>query len=100
MSEQRLIDANALIENAQVYEVECGDEIGDDVREIKAVAVSRIENAPTIGPVKHGHWIDGTSFGGVRCSECGYGAIIMLHYSSSFCPNCGCDMSGGNNGKE
>jgi len=63
-------------------------------------AVETAQHMPTIDPVKHGRWIDGTSFGGVRCSECGYGAIIMLHYSSSFCPNCGCDMSGGNNGKE
>ena len=37
----RLIDADALMENAQVYEIECGDEIGDDVREIKAVRSSR-----------------------------------------------------------
>jgi hypothetical protein len=53
-----------------------------------------IKEAPTIDPVKHGRWIKGTSFGGVRCSECDYGSIIMLHYSSKYCPNCGARMDG------
>jgi len=78
----RLIDADAI-----PYVSYLGD---DELRVYK----SKIDAMPTIDPVKHGRWIDGTSFGGVRCSECGYGAIIMLHYSSNYCPSCGARMDG------
>ena len=98
----RLIDANALIENAQVYEVECGDEIGDDAREIKAVAVSRIENAPTIDPAKHGHWIDTERYSKklwmtihkTVCSVCKESHEELPLGEWKFCPNCGARMDG------
>lgn len=83
----RLIDADALIDQAingmfpKLYNQLC-------------FCPKDINLAPTIDPVKHGRWIKGTSFGGVRCSECDYGSIIMLHYSSKYCPNCGARMDG------
>lgn len=86
----RLIDADALMENAQVYEIECGDEIGDDVREIKAVLASRIENAPIIDPVKHGEWEHLTMLADARCSVCGN----MQFDDTKYCPSCGARMDG------
>ena len=87
----RLIDADALMENAQVYEIECGDEIGDDVREIKAVLASRIENAPTVFQVKLGHWIDEDTAHNAICSYC-----EKINKVSKYCPSCGARMDGTN----
>lgn len=84
--EQRLIDANALIQDMET--VCSATQFG------RLTAKMCIKRAPTIDPVKHGKWINGTQFGGVRCSECGYGTIIMLHYSNSYCPSCGARMDG------
>ena len=53
-----------------------------------------IDSAPTIDPVKHGHWLyDGR---GEYCSECG---IYLTVAQSSvrvnrFCPDCGAKMDG------
>ena len=88
----RLIDADALMENAQVYEIECGNEIGDDVREIKAVLASRIENAPIIDPVKHGKWLINSDGYYPYCSECK--AEPKSRELTNYCPNCGAKMDG------
>lgn len=78
----RLIDADKLI-NEIVYK--CGLKHRD--------AILEIDNAPTIDPVKHGHWISKYWDGGSEhhCSECG--AIYKdLYDLYSYCPNCGAKM--------
>ena len=74
-------------------------------------AVETAQHMPTIDPVKHGRWsgptaeeIEQDPHAGCKewysrlytCSKCGHETLDDGHY----CPNCGCDMSGGNNGKE
>ena len=53
----RLIDAEAL--RRQTISVECGEYIGEDVRDITAVFENDINNAPTVDAVRV-----------VRCGEC------------------------------
>lgn len=45
-------------------------------------------NAPTVDPVKHGHWIEeGYS---MWCSECG--GVWDNIWNFTYCPNCGACM--------
>ena len=47
-----------------------------------------------------GHWIDGESQCGIKCSKCGYSVddfchsidYIDLDYAPNYCPHCGADM--------
>ena len=61
-----------------------------------------IQRVPTIGavPVKRGHWesyyIGGDDLECIECSECGevYDSLPSYNY----CPNCGADMRGEQDG--
>ena len=85
----RLIDADALKakqqEDADLF-------IGDDTlsgksrRDEALNAVANIVNAPTIDPVRHGHWERYLEVGlKWCCSECTSRFITPFNY----CPNCG-----------
>ena len=86
----RLIDADALrtaIEEGLVSKVPKMWERGIQF------AINRVINAPTVDPVKHGHWIaHDMSIKDVpteACSECGewsYG------YNETYCQKCGAKM--------
>jgi len=59
---------------------------------------------PTIEPRAKGHWVPAKG-GGVCCSECGKyaldeadGRYISVSVKSNFCPNCGADMRGEQDG--
>lgn len=96
----RLIDADALVKikfhgypeieivpsgvNAEAYKRGWNDAID-----------AIIECEPSIDAVKHGRW-KYISFLTVECSEC-KAQIHDLEYSN-FCPNCGADMRGEQNG--
>ena len=62
-------------------------------------AMDAIDEAPTVEPQRiKGRWIDVTKTGGAelwKCSECGE---LELE-DSYFCPNCGADMRGEQDGK-
>lgn len=68
------------------------------------VAVNRLRVFQTaeVEPVRHGHWIDCedeySSY--VRCSECGdeYTNWEADCAHTDFCPGCGADMRGADNG--
>lgn len=56
-----------------------------------------VENAPTIEaePVRHGRWV--FPYGGhkyKKCSSCGK-TFYSISYDSTYCPNCGARMDGG-----
>ena len=55
--------------------------------------------AADVQPVKRGRWelIDGQEkwIQGYTCSECGQ---VVVTYECNFCPNCGADMRGDENG--
>ena len=55
-----------------------------------------INNAPTIDPLKHGHWIDNGSDKPPTCSECCGCALLNYegdYHKSEACPHCGAEMS-------
>ena len=65
---------------------------------IVAVWKNDLDNAPTIDPVKHGHWI----YTGIRgryptcqCSVCGAyenADWAMIQEGANYCPHCGAKM--------
>ena len=60
-------------------------------------SLEQIQNAPTIDPVRHGHWIeqivqrseDEPSFSLCVCSNCG---LSLLNKMTRYCPTCGAQM--------
>lgn len=69
--------------------------------------LNRINEQPTIQPVRHGHWetIDGWDGDELyRCSECGDMFVLIDGTPKDnnywFCPNCGADMRGEQNGTD
>lgn len=97
----RLIDADALIEDLQ-YDVELdaraldgsnivGDREGIQFdKDCKQNCIDLLRNAPTIDPVKHGHWVGiSDSEATPRCSNCGrirFGS--SLGYAIKYVPYC------------
>ena len=57
-----------------------------------------LEEQPIIDPVKHGHWIHGSSSENIRvtCSECGYKVNYFWDswQDALYCPKCGARMDG------
>lgn len=95
----RLIDTDEL--NKYLFEeIESTEPL---VETIKYIIKQRIDNAPTIDPVKHGLWI-GTEFEGYadgfpvynayECSVCGveYNSSTDDEIAYNYCPNCGAKM--------
>lgn len=102
----RLIDADELLKKAYKSDWNWHDRLHTEKQ--KVVDVEDIDEAPTIEaePVKHGHWIDKTTwFGGIgkckyECSNCGY----TIDYDpksrgdkrgGNYCDDCGAKMDGG-----
>ena len=84
-SEKRLIDANALIKEANADGA------------YGYVDAKQIADAPTVDAVevvRHGRWIcvdtDTEQF--FLCNRC----KKKEYWESNYCPNCGCRMDGGN----
>ena len=95
MSEQRLIDANALIAKYGSWYTEEGTEEGY-IGTIKGI----VDCMPTIEP-KQGHWvgIDDEPYDDWECDRCG--EIVTdcgWDVLPNFCPNCGADMRGEEDG--
>ena len=95
----RLIDADEL------YELLDGgyDLDFDEVPETKRELLRMISVQPTIEERKKGKW-----YREVLCSTSGYGTMVMYQCSNCenlaisdycFCPNCGADMRGENDGE-
>ena len=82
----RLIDADAL----DMYEC-LRSYYGDAWRD----AQKAIDDAPTVDPVKHGHWITWFENEDVRqakCSECGMMFSLGKGRDIHYCGNCGAYM--------
>lgn len=87
----RLIDADEIKDRVGYIEYEYGH------------IMEEINNAPTVDAVerKRGRWRHYEGY--LTCSECGveYDDDIMTYCGDNvpkFCPNCGADMRGENNG--
>ena len=94
MDEQRLIDANNLIEEIReercyncrnFKDMEC-DYCGT------ADTIYMIEDMPAadVAPVVHGRWIRYPDCGVTKCSNCGWS--IEECWDSDYCPHCGAQM--------
>lgn len=100
MAEQRLIDANALIDwltRATGFRTNCDD--CTDIDCLDCIIEEAIKNAPTVEakPVVHGQWIDAypdiepnPMFMYGICSECGFEQSISKYLK--YCPDCGAQM--------
>ena len=87
----RLIDADALINRIVFYT--------DLPFEMKEAVEDEINEQPIIEPEpKKGKWLLHTDerfdIDYYKCSECGYEPYRKMDISN-FCPNCGCQMNGG-----
>ena len=85
----RLIDADCLKEKGYY-----------DDHDVFIVDYDDIENAPTIDPVKHGHWLfyeEPDGYYHSECSECGQWCDedVFLKGKWHYCPNCGAKMDDG-----
>ena len=103
MAEQRLIDANNLIE--EIREERCYN--CRNFKDMKcdycgtADYIYMIEDMPAVEakPVVHGRWIDKEEY--AVCTECGgrsgtqYDGVEPIPLMTQFCPNCGAKMDGG-----
>lgn len=95
----RLIDADALAE--ELWNIRWDLQMMDDTQTADKMmaglrkAEIKLENAPTIDPVKHGRWIKDELITGT-CSVCGWDAIFAETdvVGMSYCPNCGAKMDG------
>lgn len=91
----RLIDADALhkaLFAKQKWVVRYGDKHNEGYTSDQVHFA--IDDAPTVDPVKHGHWIEskGGDFIGYpiyECSECG---CPVGEEASNYCPYCGAKM--------
>ena len=97
MAEQRLIDANNLIE--EIREERCYN--CRNFKDMKcdycgtADYIYMIEDMPAadVEPVRHGRWIAShDEF--CACSICKYPFYVGWN-QANYCPNCGCRMDGG-----
>lgn len=89
--EQRLIDANALIEKAEYLPL--GYKSNGMRVCFHGVTAAMIENAPTINPESlrpTAHWIYGGGVGSYvwSCSKCNSSQYVCSRY----CPDCGAKM--------
>ncbi len=93
VTEKRLIDANALIENRDIHIViGAGDNICIDIADIaKAPTVDAVE-------VVHGQWFEHhnekTGIWHYDCSICddGYAMVEKDYHQPNYCHNCGAKM--------
>lgn len=89
-SKKRLIDANALIKEANADGA------------YGYVDAKQIADAPTadVAPVRHGRWKYNTDFQVWNCSECGEnphkgtGVVVVEKNLPAYCPHCGVRMDG------
>lgn len=85
----RLIDADELKESVKRF---TSVFVKYDWREI----CEMLNDAPTVDPIKHGHWVN-KGFEPVRCSVCGItvdaiNGIPWAIKSFNYCPHCGAKM--------
>ena len=95
----RLIDADKFL-SSMIKRFKCVPLIGRNDYDCESLKQMLIE-APTVDavPVMHGRWMDFESDPmWQQCSACEY--IIQYSYSKDckYCPNCGADMRGKENG--
>lgn len=104
MTEQRLIDANARIEEIRkAYCTNCDNYNGVRCRSCWVDdGIGFLEDAPTIEaePVVHAYWIkEQDEYGidrGWKCSNCRCSVYEMTYEPYEGCPHCRAKMDGGN----
>lgn len=101
----RLIDADALMQTLGITDTDCGEcdlhgAMGCSKRDDFVDACMAIEDAPTIEERKKGMWIEVTDHEipiVCKCSVCEWRTKDYDWFS--YCPHCGADMRGENDGE-
>lgn len=97
----KLIDADALVEDIskEIDEDKAiypDDKVSIIFRAGIKTVIRIVKNQDSVDPVKHGHWIHGSSSENIRvtCSECGYKVNYFWDswQDAKYCPNCGAKM--------
>ena len=104
--DQAVAEAERLLElyNLAMADAETNREINhvSKRQELFKAVRAVVNTCPTIAPVKHGHWIHGSSSENIRvtCSECGYKVNYFWDswQDAKYCPHCGARMDGNQNG--
>lgn len=87
----RLIDADAL--RIAIDKLEAESDMPEMWHKGIAFAVNRIVHAPTVDPIKHGHWIVNDNHHTCRCSCCENVELIdWALEQAKYCPLCGAKM--------
>lgn len=95
----RLIDADALLEQMKVR-LPMEDDITEGVSNCAKIARRLVAKAPTVDAVKHGRWIEETTFC-CSCSICNHTRGGTAYEDcQNYCPNCGARMDGAEDGRE
>lgn len=93
----RLIDADALIQDLDIWYKEVGHETPRDrlIQNIITYAMDAVNDAESVDaePVRHGFWNWGLGF--PYCSKCkkiAHKKGFAGYHTSDYCPNCGAKM--------
>ena len=88
----RLIDADTLLVRENCHNMY--PSIDHYCLSQKVIRIEDIMAAPTVDPVRHGHWIEDGDSDGCGCSICGHEYCYLLPDKDilKFCPNCGAKM--------
>ena len=90
----RLIDADALhkaLFAKQKWVVHYGDKHNEGYTYDQVHFA--IDDAPTVDPIKHGHWTDrAKSILGLPTEACSVCAEWSVGHNKDYCPNCGAKM--------
>lgn len=97
MSEQRLINANALMGTIRANDYGLLTKHNSAGRGMFTDGIQQaVDEAPTIDPVKHGKWVCRDN--GWKCSLCDhsmpYWPMASKQEATPYCPNCGARMDG------
>lgn len=88
VSRVRLIDADAMIDRLKKWDTKDKTD-----KALYNFTLNRINEQPTIQPVRHGHWIGYAGTIGNECSVCHTWLDVMQGTAEmNFCPNCGARM--------
>ena len=101
MSEQRLIDANDFDNRVRVAGGFAEEELSDDFKDGVLAVLEMLKRQPIIEERKNGKWrrrlVDCGFNADWHCSRCGWKTSLEEH-GYNFCPNCGADMRGEEDG--
>lgn len=95
IEEMRLIDAAAMKNRVKNYTSVFAKYNWREICEM-------LNDAPTVDPVEHGHWVIERGETVMHCNSCGWAFVYYggLEEEWNYCPHCGAKMDEVKDGKE